>query len=95
MANRSFPAIDALTQQVQQSVGDEPDVLRLLGTVIKGLADEAVDPYLGAGLLIEDAVHTVVQHIQNEQQRDTSHALVHLLVNRLMVHGGRPDDRWS
>ena len=44
MANRSFPAIDALTQQVQQSVGDEPDVLRLLGTVIKGLADEAVDP---------------------------------------------------
>jgi hypothetical protein len=95
MANRSFPAIDALIQQVEQSAADQPDALHLLGTAIKGLTDEAIDPYLLAGLLIEGAVHTVVQHIPPERQRDTSHALVHLLINRLMARGGRSNDRWS
>jgi hypothetical protein len=60
MADRSFPAIDALVRQIEQSA-DQPEALRLLGITIRGMADEAVDPYLLAGLLIEGAVHTVVQ----------------------------------
>ena len=88
MADRSFPAIDALVRQIEQSA-DQPEALRLLGITTRGMADEAVDPYLLAGLLIEGAVHTVVQYIPPERQRDTTHALMHLLVNRLMARGGR------
>ncbi len=88
MADRSFPAIDALVRQIEQSA-DQPEALRLLGITIRGMADEAVDPYLLAGLLIEGAVHTVAQYIPPERQRDTTHALMHLLVNRLMARGGR------
>ena len=63
MVDRSFPAIDALVRQIEQSAADQPDALRLLGTTIRGMADEAVDPYLLAGLLIEGAVHAVAQNI--------------------------------
>jgi hypothetical protein len=56
LPNRSFPAFDDLIRQVKQSAANESDMSRLLGAIIKEMVDEAVDPYLMAGLLIEDAV---------------------------------------
>jgi hypothetical protein len=38
MADRSFPAIDALIRQAAQSTDDQSDALRLLGAAIKRLA---------------------------------------------------------
>jgi hypothetical protein len=95
LPNRSFPAFGDLIRQVKQSAANESDMSRLLGAIIKEMADEAVDPYLMAGLLIEDAVHTVVQRIPLERQRDTTRVLVHLLINRLMARSRRSDDKWG
>jgi hypothetical protein len=90
MSNRSFPAIDLLMRQVEQSTFDGPDPLRMLATAIKLLARKGVDPYLLTGILIEGAVHSVANHIPPTRQADTAAALMRLLVDRLRVHGLPP-----
>jgi hypothetical protein len=91
MNNRSFPAIKSLIAQLEQAAAEQANLHSMLAVAIKRMPDKGVDPYLLAGLLIEGAVHTVMQHIPRERQRDTTHDLVRLLIQRLLAHGAWPE----
>jgi hypothetical protein len=48
------------------------------------------DPYTVLGVLVEGAVHTLVQHIPPERQADTAELLTQLLEERLKAHELKP-----
>jgi hypothetical protein len=55
--------------------------------MIRLVTADGADPYVVLGVLVEGAVHTLVQHIPAERRQDTTEELGRLLVERLKAHG--------
>ena len=86
MPDLPFRAVDELIRRVQRVAADKPDPVHILAQMITIIGGSEVDPYAVLGVLIEGAVHTLVQHIPAERQADTAATLVQLLEERLRAH---------
>jgi hypothetical protein len=87
MADRPFPAVEALIRRVQRVAASRPDPMHILAQTISMTGAIGADPYAVLGVLIESAVQTIVQRIPAEQQAETAATLVRLLKERLSAHG--------
>jgi hypothetical protein len=87
MPDRPYPAIDALIRRVQRVAANRPDPTHILAEVISMIGASEADPYTVLGVLVEGAVHTLVQHIPPERQADTAAMLMELLEERLQARG--------
>jgi hypothetical protein len=87
MADRPFPAVEALIRRVQRVAASRPDPMHILAQTISMTGAIGADPYAVLGVLIESAVQTIVQRIPAEQQAETAATLVQLLKERLSAHG--------
>jgi len=93
MPDRRYRTVDELIRRVQRVAADRPDPVHVLAQMISMIGESDVDPYAVLGVLIEGAVHTLVQHIPPERQIDTAITIVELLAERLRAHrltGGDP-----
>ena len=87
MADRPFPAVEALIRRVQRVAKDRPDPTHILAEVISMIGASEADPYVVLGVLMEGAAHMVAHHIPTERQAATTAELVKLLRLRLKAHG--------
>ena len=87
MPDRPYRAVDELIRRVQRVAANRPDPMHILAEMISMVGESDVDPYAIVGVLIEGAVHTIVQHIPAERQADTAATLLQLLEERLRAHG--------
>ena len=87
MANRPFPAVEALIRRVQRVAASRPDPMHILAQTISMTGAIGADPYTVLGVLVEGAVQTVVRQIPAERQNETAATLVRLLKERLDAHG--------
>jgi hypothetical protein len=87
MPDRPFPAVEALIRRVQRAAASRPDPIYILAQTISMTGAIDADPYAVLGVLVEGAVHTIVQHIPPEQQTEMAATLVELLKERLEARG--------
>jgi hypothetical protein len=87
MAHQRFHAIDDLIRQTERDAAGKTDLVRLVSDVVELAGDEGADPYLLIGVLVENAIHTLTQHVPPERQVDTALALAALLVDWFEAHG--------
>jgi hypothetical protein len=92
MADRPFPALDALIRRVQRIAASRPDPMHILAQTIAMTGEIGADPYAVLGVLVEGAVLTILRHIPAEQQAETAVTLIQLLEDRLKARGVPGDD---
>jgi hypothetical protein len=83
MADRPYPAVDALIRRVQRVAASRPDPLYILAETINLAGTIGMDPYAVLGVLVEGAVQTVVRHIPPDHQEEAAVTLIELLKERL------------
>lgn len=87
MADRPFPAVEALVRRVQRVAANRPDPLYILAQTIGMAGTIGLDPYAVLGVLVEGAVQTLSQHIPAERRAEAAATLIELLEERLKAHG--------
>jgi hypothetical protein len=87
MPDRQFRSLERLIQNANQASSKKPDSVQLLAKMIRLVTADGADPYIVLGVLVEGAVHTLVNHIPTERRQDTTEELGRLLVERLKAHG--------
>jgi hypothetical protein len=87
MADDPRPEITRLIQLAREAAERTSDLAGELSGMIKAVVNADTDPYVIMGILIEGAVHTLAARIPPECQKDTAHALVQMLQDRVRENG--------
>jgi hypothetical protein len=87
MKDRPYPAVDALIRRVKRVAANRPDPAYILAQTISLAGESGVDPYAILGVLVEGAVHTLMEHIPAERRADAATTLTQLLEERFKALG--------